>query len=185
MEDQRIVELFWDRDPQALVHSQEKYGAYCGSIARNILGNEEDAQECVNDTLLYAWNAIPPARPDNLQFYLATITRNEALDRYRKDHALKRGGGKTAVALEELAECIASDQDPQKSCQAKELEKTIDRFVRSLPARDGNIFIRRYYFLESLDEISVRYRISKGSLSVILSRTRGKLKKYLEKEGFL
>ena len=185
MEDKRIVELFWDRDPQALVHSQEKYGAYCGCIARNILGNEEDAQECVNDTLLYAWNAIPPARPDNLQFYLAAITRNEALDRYRKDHALKRGGGETAVALDELAECIASDQDPQKSCQAKELEGAINRFAGSLPARDGNIFIRRYFFLESLEDIAARYGIRKGNLSVILSRIRSKLKKYLEKEGFL
>ena len=185
MEDQRIVELFWDRDPQALVHSQEKYGAYCGCIARNILDNEEDAQECVNDTLLYAWNAIPPARPENLQFYLATITRNEALDRYRKDHALKRGGGKVTVALDELAESIASDQDPQKTCQAKELEGAINGFVRSLPDMEGNIFIRRYYFLDSLEDIAARYGISKGSLSVILSRTRKKLKKYLEKEGFL
>ena len=185
MEDQRIVELFWDRDQQALVHTQEKYGAYCNCIARNILGNDEDAKECVNDAFLYAWNAIPPAKPDNLQFYLAAITRNGALDRYRKDHALKRGGGETAVALEELAECVASDHDPQMTCQAKELEGAINRFVRSLPARDGNIFIRRYYFLESTDDITARFGINKGSLSVILSRTRAKLKKYLEKEGFL
>lgn len=184
MEDKQIVELFWERDPQALLHSQEKYGAYCLKVAQNILP-AEDAEECVNDTWLQAWSAIPPARPENLQFYLATVTRNQALDRYRKDHAQKRGGGVVNTALEELAECLTSGENPQELYQAKELEGAINRFVRSLPVRDGNIFIRRYYFLESLDEISVRYRISKGSLSVILSRTRAKLKKCLEKEGFL
>lgn len=185
MEDKQIVELFWERNQQALIHSQEKYGTYCNCIARNILGNDEDAKECVNDTLLYAWNAIPPAKPENLQFYLAAITRNEALDRYRKDHAIKRGGGETAVALEELAECVASDQDPQKTCQAKELETAINRFTRALPVREGNVFIRRYFFLESSAVIADRYGMTANHVAVILSRIRKKLKKYLEKEGFL
>lgn len=185
MEDKQIVEQFWDRDPQALVHSQEKYGAYCSCIARNILGNEEDAKECVNDTLLYAWNAIPPARPEKLQFYLATVTRNNALDRYRKDHAQKRGGGVINTAMEELAECMSDGDSPQELYQAKELEMTINRFVRSLPARDGNIFIRRYFFLESPAEIGRRYSMTNNHVTVSLSRTRAKLKKYLEKEGFL
>lgn len=185
MEDKLIIELFWERDPQALVHSQEKYGAYCTAVAKNILENQEDAMECVNDTLLYAWNAIPPARPEKLQFYLATVTRNQALDRYRREHAQKRGGGVVNTALEELTECLSSGDSPQELYQAKELEEAINRFVRSLPARDGNIFIRRYFFLESLDQIAERYGVRKASLSVTLSRTRGKLKKYLEKEGFL
>jgi len=185
MEDRQIVELFWDRDQQALVHSQEKYGAYCTTVAQNILENKEDAQECVNDTWLCAWNTIPPNRPDNLRFYLAKITRNEALDRYRKHHAAKRGGGTTDLALEELSECVASREDPQRTCQAKELEAAINRFVRSLPARDGNVFLRRYFFLEEMDVIAKRCGTSRNNVSVILSRTRRKLKKYLEKEGLL
>lgn len=185
MEDQRIVELFWERNQQALVYSQEKYGDYCLRIARNILLDPEDAEECLNDTLLFAWNSIPPAKPEKLQFYLAAITRNEALSRYRKIHAIKRGGGETAVALEELAECVASDQDPQKTCQAKELETAINRFTRALPVREGNVFVRRYFFLESSAVIADRYGMTANHVAVILSRIRKKLKKYLEKEGFL
>lgn len=185
MEDRQIVELFWDRDQQALLHTQEKYGAYCTTIAQNILENEEDAQECVNDTWLRAWNSIPPARPENLQFYLAKLVRNGSLDRYRKAHAAKRGSGAADVALEELKECVASRDDPQLSCQAKELKAAINRFVGALPARDGNIFMRRYFFLESAEVIAKRYGTTQNNVTVILSRCRRKLKKYLEKEGLL
>lgn len=185
MEDRQIVELFWDRDQQALIHTQKKYSAYCTTIAQNILENKEDARECVNDTWLCAWNTIPPNRPENLQFYLAKITRNEALDRYRKHHAAKRGGGTMDLALEELSECLASREDPQLTCQAKELEAAINRFVGSLPARDGNVFLRRYFFLESIDVITKRYGITQNHVSVILNRSRRKLKRYLEKEGLL
>lgn len=185
MEDRQIVDLFWDRDQQALIHTQEKYSAYCATIAQNILENKEDAQECVNDTWLCAWNTIPPNRPDNLQFYLAKITRNQALDRYRKEHAEKRGAGEMCLALEELAECVAAADDPQKTCQAKELEAAINRFVRSLPVREGNVFIRRYYFMESACVIGDRYGMTPNHVAVILSRVRGKLKKHLKKEGLL
>lgn len=185
MEDKQIIELFWTRDQQALIHTQEKYGAYCTAVAQNILENAEDAQECVNDTWLNAWNTIPPNRPNDLQYYLAKITRNEALDRYRRYRAAKRGGGTVDLALEELSECVASREDPALSVQAKELETAINRFVKRLPARDGNIFLRRYFFLESLDVIAKRYGISRNHAAVILNRSRRKLKKHLEKEGLL
>ena len=185
MEDSRIIELFWQRDEQALLHTQEKYGAYCTRLARNILDDEEDAVECVNDTWLRVWSSIPPERPKHLQYFLARITRNLALDRYRQEHAVKRGGGTTDVALEELSQVLASRDDPQKSCEAKELESAINRFVGRLPRREGDLFIRRYYFLESISDIAQRFGLTTNHVTVILSRTRRKLKAHLEKEGLL
>lgn len=185
MEDQKIITLFWDRDEGALAAVQEKYGSYCHQIARNILQDEEDCGECVNDTWLRAWNSIPPARPDNLRFFLARITRNLALDRYRAESAAKRGGGAAALALEELAECTAAGETTEQQYFAKELQETVNRFVRSLPEREGNIFIRRYFFLETAAQIAERYGITASHATVILSRTRKKLHTFLKKEGLL
>lgn len=185
MEDMQIIALYWQRDESAVAESLSRYGAYCEQIARNILADPEDAKECVNDALLRAWNGIPPARPDNLQFYLAKITRNLALDRYRMQTAAKRGKGVTQIALEELSQCAVDPDDPQLHCQAKELEMAVNRFVISLPEREGNVFIRRYFFMEKAKTIGRRYGISENYVMVILSRTRRKLKDFLKKEGLI
>lgn len=185
MEDSRIVELYWDRDPQAITHSKEKYGIYCFSVADHILSNWEDSEECVNDTWLHAWNKMPPHRPDALRMFLAKITRRVAFNRFKANSAQKRGGGQMPLILEELVECVSDETDVEDSVIAKELGESIRRFVGALPAREGDIFARRYFFAESVSEIGEKYGLSANYVSVTLSRTRKKLKQHLIKEGFL
>ena len=181
MEDREIIELYWRHSEQAIAESDAKYGAYCRKIAENILNNAEDAAECVNDTWLRAWNAIPPERPGNLKMFFAKITRNLAFDRYRKSAAQKRGGGELEVILDELSACVP---DAQAAVEARELRESINRFVAALPRREGDLLIRRYFFAEGLEDIAARYGMTANAVSVSLSRTRKKLAAYLKKEGF-
>lgn len=185
MEDTKIIALYWQRNPDAIDQSAKKYGRYCLTVANRILFLIEDAEECVNDTWFRAWNAMPPHRPNYLQMFFAKLTRCAALDRLKADCTQKRGGKTLAVALEELSECLTDETDTEDHLIAKELEDTIDRFVRSLPEREGNIFIRRYFFTEPVAEIARRYRLSVSNTGVILSRTRQKLKQQLIREGYL
>ena len=185
MEDRQITELFWQRNTDAISEASRKYGAYCRAIADGILHSPEDAEECVNDTLLRAWNAIPPQRPAVLRLFLARITRNLALDRFEARTAEKRGGGQMALVLEELSECLPGRTDVERDCEVRELEERIRRFTRALPEREGNVFVRRYFFMEPVSEIAVRYGMSENHVMVSLSRTRKKLKSRLKKEGFL
>lgn len=184
MEDSQIIELYWQRDTDAIAETDRKYGAYCFTIARNILHSREDSEECVNDTWLKAWNAIPPQKPGKLRMFLAKITRNLSFNRYQARTADKRGGGQIVYVLEELAECLASESDVADAYQLKELEQCIRLFVRGLPARDGNVFVRRYFFTEPVAEIAGRYGLTPNHVMVILSRTRKKLKTHLIKVGF-
>lgn len=184
MEDSQIVALYWQRSPDAIKETENKYGAYCFSIADNILHSKEDAEECVNDTWLKTWNAIPPQRPNKLQLFLAKITRNLSFNRYKAKAAEKRGGGEMPIVLDELAECVAGDTTVEQSYAAKELERCIGAFVRTLPEREGNVFVRRYFFTESVSQIAKRYGLTENHVMVILSRTRKKLKIQLIKEGF-
>ena len=185
MEDSQIIALYWDRDGDAIRKTEETYGGYCLTVANNILHNTEDAEECVNDTWFHAWNAIPPQRPKRLKFFLARITRNLALDRWHAMTAEKRGGCGIAPVLEELAECADPSSNPEDELDAKELSDAIRKFVRTLPEREGNLFIRRYFFTESVRQIAERYGLTDNHVMVLLSRTRKKLKAYLTKEGFL
>ena len=185
MEDSRIVELYWERNADAVSETAGKYGAYCFAIAENILHNAEDSEECVNDTWLRAWNAIPPQRPAVLRAFLAKITRNLAFNRFNARNAEKRGGGGMALVLDELGECLGDGADAEKAYEAKELRQCIRRFVRSLPEREGNVLVRRYFFAEPVADIAKRYGLSENNVMVILSRTRGKLKAHLLKEGYL
>ncbi len=185
MEDNEIVELYWQRDENAIRESDSKYGAYCFAVADNILHSKEDSEECVNDTWLKAWNTMPPQRPNKLRMFLAKITRNLSFNRYIARSAEKRGGGEITAVLDELAECIESESDVAGEYEAKELEQYIRFFVRSLPERDGNVFVRRYFFAEPVRKIAERYDLTDNHVMVILSRTRGKLKANLKKEGFL
>jgi RNA polymerase sigma-70 factor (ECF subfamily) len=184
VEDHQIIELYWHKNEDAIKETDRKYGAYCFAIANNILHNTEDSEECVNDTWLSAWNAIPPQKPRILQMFLAKITRNLSFNRFISRSAKKRGGGEINLVLDELAECIAGEADVEREYAAKELEQCIRLFVRALPVRDGNVFVRRYFFTEPVWEIAKRYNLSENNVLVILSRTRKKLKMHLIKEGF-
>lgn len=181
MEDREIIELYWRHSERAIAESDAKYGAYCRKIAENILNNAEDAAECVNDTWMRAWNAIPPERPGNLKMFFVRIARNLAVDRVRKSAAQKRGGGERELILDELSACVP---DAQTEVEARELRESIDRFVGALPRREGDLLIRRYFFAEPLEDIAARYGMTANAVSVSLSRTRKKLAAYLKKEGF-
>lgn len=184
MEDSQIIELYWQRNPDAVSETAGKYRAYCFAIAENILHNTEDSEECVNDVWLRAWNAMPPQRPSVLRLFLARITRNLALDHFRARNAEKQGGGEMALVLDELAECLGGGTT-EAAFEAEELRECIRRFVRALPERDGNVTARRYFFAEPVAEIAKRYGLSENNVMVILSRTRKKLKAHLVKEGYL
>ena len=185
MEDSRIVELYWQRSADAIAESNIKYGTYCFTVANNILASPEDSEECVNDTWLAAWNAMPPSRPVRLQMFLAKITRNLSFNRFQARTAKKRGGGEIILVLDELAECLAAETDVQQEVEARELRERIRMFVRGLPERDGNVFVRRYFFTESAAQIAGRYSMTENHVMVILSRVRKKLKNHLVKEGFI
>lgn len=185
MEDQQILDLYGQRSDDAISETARKYGAYCFAVANRILQNPEDAEECVNDTWLHAWNAIPPAKPRVLRMFLAKITRNLACDRFSARMAEKRGGGEIALVLDELAECLPARTDVEAACEQRELAQCIRRFARSLPEREGNVFLRRYFFTDSVAEIAARYGMRENSVMVSLSRTRKKLRAHLKKEGLL
>jgi RNA polymerase sigma-70 factor (ECF subfamily) len=184
VEDGKIVELYWQKNENAIKETNRKYGAYCFAIADNILHNKEDSEECVNDTWLNAWNAIPPQKPTKLRLFLAKITRNLSFNRFNARSAEKRGGGEIALVLDELAECLACESDVVSEYEVRELGRCIQKFVRTLPERDGNVFVRRYFFTESVAQIAKKYGLTENNVRVILSRTRAKLKTYLIKEGF-
>lgn len=184
MEDSRIVDLYWTKNTDAIAESSRKYGPYCFAVADNILCSREDSEECVNDTWLHAWNAIPPQKPQKLRMFLAKITRNLAFNRFAERTAEKRGGGEITLVLDELAECLASESDVEGAYAAEELGRCVQTFVRDLPEREGNLFVRRYFFTESVAEIAKRYGLTENNVMVILCRVRKKLKKHLVKEGF-
>ena len=183
--DNEIIEMFWMRNETAIRETEAKYGNYCFSVANNILGNREDAEECVSDTWLTAWNTIPPKRPKILRLFLARITRRSAFDRYRRNTATKRGGGEMEASLEELAESLPAESDVEADYSVKEMNLCINSFLATLPERDGDVFIRRYFYVESTEEIAKRYDMKKSNVLLILSRTRKKLEQHLIKEGMI
>lgn len=185
MEDSKIVELYWNKNSEAIVASEEKYGAYCRTIAENILHNQEDVEECINDTWLHVWNAIPPQRPQSLKLFLARITRNLSFNRWNAQTAEKRGGHETALVLDELAECLHSGTDVESDILSQELGTYIRSFVKGLQGRERKIFVLRYFYTEPISQIAERCSISENNVKVILSRTRKKLKKLLIKEGLI
>lgn len=184
MEDKEIVRLFWNREEQAISVTAEKYGAYCKVIAINILGNREDAGECVNDTFLNAWNSIPPARPENLATYLGKLTRNLALNQYYKNRAQKRGAGQFAVVLEELEEVVSHKENPETAFEEQELRSAINAFLAMLPMEKRNLFLCRYYYADSITAIAEHFKMTENNVSVSLNRIRKKLHKYLTERGF-
>lgn len=184
MSDEEIIALYFARDEQALVRTDEKYGSYCFSLANSILVSHEDAEETVNDTYLKAWQAIPPKKPAILRLFLAKITRNLAFSRWRNLSAQKRGGGELPLVLEELESCVGSSDDVGAALDAKELTRAIAAFLDTLPKQDQNIFLRRYFFIEDAQSIAKRYGLRRDAVNQSLSRTRKKLKAHLIREGY-
>lgn len=183
MEDARIIDLYWQRSEEAIVQSDVKYGAYCRAIAMQILRAAEDAEECVSDTWLAAWNAMPPQRPAVLRAFLGRLSRNLSINRSLKNTAQKRGGGEVPLALEELKECVGSGS-AEEAAETAELGRLIDRFLRTLPEVECSLFLRRYWYLDSIDAIALRYGLRAGAVKTRLHRTREKLRTYLAKEGY-
>ena len=183
MEDGTIIKLYWERSQQAIVESEKKYGPYCHTIARRILDREEDAEECVNDTWLHAWNAMPPQRPGILSAFFGKLTRNLSLDRWRRLRAAKRGGDQVAVALHELEDCLPDRRRPDEELEAGETAALISAFLRRQSREDRALFVRRYFHLEPLSDLADRFGMSVGQVKSRLHRMRGRLKRELEKEG--
>ena len=184
MEDKQIVSLYWARDPQAIDRSQEKYGPYCLSIARNILRQEQDAEESVNDTWLGAWNAMPPHRPERLSGFLGKLTRRISLKRWEAARAQKRFGDETALALEELGDCIPLGGDAQQALEGRELTRLLNRFLSGLPAAQRQVFLARYWYGAAVKDIARQFGYSESKVKSMLHRTREKLRLTLEKEGY-
>ena len=184
MEDSAIIDLFFERSEQALAEVQEKYGKFCRKLALDLLREEQDAEECVNDTWEAAWQTIPPQRPRMLGAYLGRITRNLAISRFRKNTAQMRTEGLT-VLLSELEHCVPAGENTEAAVDAILLGEYISKWLETLPADDRALFVRRYWFGESLRELARAVGTGEGHLAQKLYRLRLQLKKALEEEGVI
>ena len=180
MDDKQILDLYWARSESAIAETDRKYGKFCHRIAYNILVNHEDSEECVNDTYLKTWSIIPPKRPVKFGAFLGKIVRNLALNRYEMLHTAKRGSGEVPVALDELAECIPDPNSVERTIDNRILSDKLNIFLSELPKDTRKIFMRRYWELCSVKEISSVYGISESKVKMTLFRTRGKLRTFLE-----
>lgn len=180
MNDQEIVELFFRRDQLGILEAQEKYGAYCLTVARNILGSEEDSQECLNDLWLRVWNAIPPERPQLLRAFLSRIIRNLAINCHRAKFARKRVEDQYTLSLEELSGCIPDPRTTEETLWTKELTAQLNAFLETEKALDRKIFVRRYFYCQSCPEIAGALGLSQGQVKTRLCRCRERLRKFLE-----
>ena len=183
MEDEQILDLYFSRSEQAIGETAVKYGPYCHSIAFHVLENMEDAEECVSDTWLSAWNAIPPKRPSPFSAVLGRITRNLSIDRWRRNRAMKRGGCQVELALEELKDCVSGAGSLESDLIRRETLGAVNRFLGELNTVERNVFLCRYWYLESSREIGEHTGFSQAKVRSMLHRIRGRLDTYLEKEG--
>ena len=184
MDDEKIIDLFFERDQQGIRELDIKYGTTCRNLSYNIVNSRQDAEECVNDAYLGAWNAIPPTRPDPLRSYIVKIVRNISLKLYWSKGAAKRSGRYT-IALEEIEGCIADRETVEEEIEARELARIIEEFLDTLTAENRVIFLRRYWFADSYKDIAEFVGLSEKNISVRLTRIREKMKQYLmEREVF-
>ena len=184
MQDEKIVELYWNRDESAIRETQEKYENYLYKIAYNILSDKEDSNESVNDTYLAAWNSMPPHKPNVLSTYLGKLTRRISIDIFRKRNRIKRQGSEYALSLTELQDCVSGGNSPEQDYEAQILGEAINTFLRTLSQDARNVFIGRYYFLDSVKDVAKYCGISESKAKTLLFRTRNSLREYLKKEGF-
>ena len=185
MEDSRIVALYWQRDETAIVETRNKYEHYLTKIAYQILAGWEDSQESVNDTYLSAWTSIPPQRPEVLSLYLAKLVRRISIDRFRRENRQKRKASQYALSLEELAECLSGGNTTEEEADGRLLAQAMEAYLRTLPPDARNMFLIRYYFLDSIREVASYFGCSEAKVKSSLHRTRQGLKSYLEQEGFV
>lgn len=181
MEDSQIMDLYWDRNENAIAETNRKYGALCGSIAMNLLSDREDAEECVNDTWIEAWNRIPPQRPESLKAWLCRIVRNISINRWRKNHAQKRYQGMDRI-LDELEDCVPSPRNVEQEIEDAELGKCISTWLLSLPKEDQVLFVLRYWHGRALNELADKWNIPAPRLTKKMYRLRLSLKAALERE---
>ena len=184
MLDEQIVALYWSRSEQAIAETGEKYGGYLNRIAYGILRDTLDAQECVNDTYHSAWNAMPPSKPNRLSAFLGKITRRLSIDRLRSQTAEKRGGGELPLVLDELSGCVSGADTAEDEVLRQELYALLDAFLSSLSDTERRVFLRRYWYLDSIAEIAERFGFTQSKTASMLHRTRGKLREALRKEGY-
>lgn len=183
MDDRHIVELFLERSEEAILQTDIKYGRYCHRVAFNVLGNNEDSEECVNDAYMRVWNSIPPNEPDSLSAYVGKVTRNIALDKLRQKNSDKRGNGEVPVLLDELAECLSGADEYERRMDSEEIVNALNSFLEGLSATERGVFMRRYWMAEPIADVAERYDISVSKTTTMLFRLRGRLKKHFMKEG--
>ena len=183
MQDGAIVELYWQRNELAIEETDKKYGKYLFRIADNILFDREDSNECVNDTYLKAWNTMPPNRPGVLSVYLKRITRFTAIDKLRQRNSLKRKASEYALAIDELKECEFTSDSIDERIDQMHITECIQNFLKTLPAEARNIFVGRYFYMDSIKEIAKKMNLSESNVKVQLYRMRQTMKEYLMQEG--
>lgn len=183
MDDQEIIARFFARDEEGLTAARARYEPYCAAVARSFLNDPRDQEECLSDTWLRAWNAIPPQRPRSLGAFLAKITRNLAINRLRDGNAQRRGGGQVPLALEELGECVSLEGSPEGELDRQAAEEALNRFLDGLPPLQREVFIRRYWYLDSIEDIARRAGWSKSRVTTTLHRLRVRLRAHLIQEG--
>jgi len=184
MDDNAIIDLFFARDQRAIEEASREFGAYCAAIARNILNDPGAAEECVNDTWLKCWQSIPPQRPHSLKSFAGRIARNLALSTLRGSNARKRGGGQVQLALEELGEVVSGGETPEGALDRQAFRDALDGFLAGLPERNRNLFLRRYWYLDSVEQLAKRFSMSRTQVTTTLHRLRQKLRVHLHQEGF-
>ena len=182
--DLELIRLYRNGTDSAITESERRYGAYCLKIALNVLGDAEDARECVNDVWLKAWNGIPTDAPSNLQAYFGKLTRELAIDRWRRAHSEKRGGGEVALCLDELSECVPAKSDVEAIVEQKELARMLRRFLATLEETPRRVFVCRYWYFDTVREIAARFGFSRSKTTSMLHRTRKQLKTFLKECGY-
>ena len=185
MDDDKIIDLYWARSELAISETEKKYSGYCRAISYNILYDNEDAKECVNDTFLKTWEAIPPKRPSAFRGFLGKITRNLSLDKYRKNKAQKRGGGEIELLYSELQDCIPSGDSVESRLESEFVIQAINECLKSMKSTAMLMFVRRYWYADSIQVIAERFNMSESAVKTMLFRSRKKLKEHLEKEGVI
>lgn len=183
MEDAQIIALYWSRSQEAVAETAEKYGPFLTCLSYHIVHSRHDAEECVNDAYLHAWNAIPPERPAAFRAWLGRVTRNLSLDRWKRDHAQKRGGGNMALLLGELTDCLPATQAPEQALAEQELGVLISRFLQRQQPGARYMFLRRYWYGDPLADIAQSLGCGEARVKSSLFRTRRALRRELEREG--
>ena len=185
MKDEQIVDLLFQREEAGLAACRDKYERYLSSVGRRILSAEEDVEECVSDTYLAAWNSIPPAKPGNLGTWLGKVMRRKSIDRVRRESAEKRKETAASVSFEELSAILADGADFTEELEAQELGERISRFLNALPKQDRQLFVRRYYYYDTVAALAKLFGLSESAVKMRLKRTRDRLKEVLASEGYL